>query len=500
MKKSIKFLGMLLFAAFIFGLGACGEDDDVTGKIDDIVNKGTTLDPGYYVIGSAVSADSSAANRLVAAKVSAPDFGSQERAGLYEGYVYMSSGSYSFIKVIDSETVEAYGGTADMTYTKPSADAADSIVAYIGDFALDGGEATSAVDGLAHVLFDETSGQFIVAPVEYWEVIGGATETGWSSGQKLDVKSASADEVVFEGTNITLRPGEMKFRYNSNWNSNLEPDCDEAASACLNYFTNFGGTTDVPVHGGGNIDFAGEDGAYTITLTFSPAAGYGVAIELTKTGDVEPLPEYPTELYMVGGSVGGWDWAANGIDMIPVHSNAHLFWRIVWLDAAVNDEGFKFAPQKDWIGDFGKTGDATDGVYGKGSDNVPCPTTAGYYTVVVNLDKETVEVNPAMVYGIGDAFGGWDAATEAYKFTENATDMTLVSPAFVADADLRIHVAASTLTKFESTDAVDWWQAEFVVLDGNIEYRGTGDDQARNVTTTGQTVALDFVNGTGTFQ
>ena len=44
--------------------------------------------------------------------------------------------------------------------------------------------------------------------------------------------------------------------------------------------------------------------------------------------------------------------AANGIQLIPVHSNPHLFWRIVWIEAGT-DQGFKFAPQADWIGDFG---------------------------------------------------------------------------------------------------------------------------------------------------
>jgi hypothetical protein len=43
----------------------------------------------------------------------------------------------------------------------------------------------------------------------------------------------------------------------------------------------------------------------------------------------------------------------------------------------------------------------------------------------------------------------------------------------------------------------DWWTGEFVILDGKIAYRGTGEDQQRVNCTAGQTVTLDFNAGTG---
>ena len=156
------------------------------------------------------------------------------------------------------------------------------------------------------------------------------------------------------------------------------------------------------------------------------------------------------------------------------------------------------APVQEWNGDFGKTGDATDGVYAKGSDNVPAPETSGYYIIVANMDKdaETIEVNMAKVYGIGDAFGSWDG--ETYLFTAEAD--VLKSPTFAADGDLRMYTTASTFTPVADGPAVDWWQAEFVVLDGKIEYRGTGDDQARAAVTAGGSVSLNFKDGTGTIE
>jgi hypothetical protein len=139
-------------------------------------------------------------------------------------------------------------------------------------------------------------------------------------------------------------------------------------------------------------------------------------------------------------------------------------------------------------------------VYAKGTDNTPGPATSGYYMVVVNLETgaETIEVNEPLVYGIGDAFGAWDAATADYLFTIDNANEVLTSLAFVADASLRIHTTASTFTPVADGPAVEWWQAEFVVLNGAIEYRGTGGDQEASAVTTGQTVSLNFKDGTGT--
>jgi hypothetical protein len=41
---------------------------------------------------------------------------------------------------------------------------------------------------------------------------------------------------------------------------------------------------------------------------------------------------------------------------------------------------------------------------------------------------------------------------------------------------------------------------EFIILDGKIEYRGTGGDQTRVPVAAGKTVTLDFNAGTGTIE
>ena len=99
-------------------------------------------------------------------------------------------------------------------------------------------------------------------------------------------------------------------------------------------------------------------------------------------------------------------------------------------------------------------------------------------------------MEPAAVYGMGDCFGGWDVAKEENKFVAEGT--TLVSPATVADGNIRMYTAAPS-----AITGVDWWQMEYNVFDGVIVYRAAGGDQEAVAATAGQKVTLDFNAGTG---
>ncbi len=304
--------------------------------------------------------------------------------------------------------------------------------------------------------------------------------------------------ITFEAAEVTLLENEYKFRYSDGWKIILDAEYDNGtATAGLKVNTNFGGTLDALVPGGANIANA-TYAIYKISMTWT--LGEGTTAAVTYVRDGEPLPEYPTELYMVGnalnnvdgdsdGTPDGWQWALTDFPMIPVHSHPELFWKIVWLDGAGE---FKFAPQRDWIGDFGKDGDPVDGVFAKGTANVPVPVAgSGYYMVVVDLENETIEVNPPTIYGIGDAFGGWDAKKPEYMFTVDNVNKVIKFENVLTATELRMYAGATTL-------ACDWWQAEFMVLEGVIEFRGTGNDQARVAVTAGQDISLDFINLTGT--
>ncbi len=216
----------------------------------------------------------------------------------------------------------------------------------------------------------------------------------------------------------------------------------------------------------------------------SEGTAYGDDVEFTTTA-------YPTELYMTGDGVGldeeNWNWY-EPLQMIPVHSHPELFWKIVWMKGS---GGFKIAPEPAWGNDFGITGSPdAEGVYSIGSDNIPVPATAGYYIVVVDFNNSTVQVTEPKVYGIGNAFGGWDTNQASNLFTIDNTNKVLKFDNLSADGELRMYASASTLV-------CDWWQAEFIIIDGKIAYRGTGDDQTRVSVEQGNNVILNFKLNTG---
>jgi hypothetical protein len=194
---------------------------------------------------------------------------------------------------------------------------------------------------------------------------------------------------------------------------------------------------------------------------------------------------FPTTLFMIGNGVGGWDWATVDLPMVPVNSHPNLFWKIVWMEATGE---FKFAPQKAWVGDFGKTGTATGGVYDKGGDNIPVPGTAGYYMVVVDFSTNKIAIATPKVYLMGNTIGSWDTANPAGLFTvDNTNSLVTITKTLAAD-ELRMYAWHPWFT--------DWWQSEFIFLGGKIAFRGTGGDQARVTVTAGpHTVNLNFKTG-----
>ncbi len=248
----------------------------------------------------------------------------------------------------------------------------------------------------------------------------------------------------------------------------------------------------------------GTTGEYSVdidgleTSTTYHARAYAINSEGVAYGSDIVFSTFPTTMYINGSFVPGWNWAdAAVLEMIPVHSNPHLFWKIAWFDA---DSELKFNSARAWNGtEFGKTGDnpGANGVWNKGGDNIPSGA-AGYKMIVVNLLTNTIQITEPVVYAQGAAFGNWNGGE--FLFTPDATDeKILVSPAAVADDNARMYVTATTLTN-DGGNPVDWWQAEFNVLSGNIEYRAAGGDQAAAPITTGQKVKLNFSTETGIFE
>lgn len=197
-------------------------------------------------------------------------------------------------------------------------------------------------------------------------------------------------------------------------------------------------------------------------------------------------PPFPDELFMIGDEFGGWDWSSSGVvSMIPVNGTPGSFWCIKYIHAG---KGFKWAPEKDWGQDFGASGSTSSG-YSISGDNATVDAD-GLYMVYIDLDANAITIEPAMVYGIGNCFGSWDSGV--YPFTVSGSTASIQT---TASGELRMYAASSA-----PTATTDWWRMEFIIQDGNIVYRGNGDDQDRVTVDAGQTVTLDFSTDTGSIQ
>ena len=197
------------------------------------------------------------------------------------------------------------------------------------------------------------------------------------------------------------------------------------------------------------------------------------------------ITKQPLELYMTGSNYG---WGATWLPMTPCYGSDVDFWTIIYLHEG---EQFKFAPQAGWGDDFGGqatvndvaganiTVDGTNLVAGK----------AGWYLLYIhNGSERTFTVLQPNVYLIGDTAGEWNVA-DSHKFTiPTSEDGVFESPAFANDAELRMCV---------SIEGFDWWKTEFIILGGDIAYRGRGGDQERVAVKAGQKAFLNFANGTG---
>lgn len=199
------------------------------------------------------------------------------------------------------------------------------------------------------------------------------------------------------------------------------------------------------------------------------------------------INEVKPDLFLTGSN---YDWGGKWLQLVPFNKSEEDFWTIIYLHEG---EQFKFAPQAGWVDDFGYTGTTINDEAGanitSSSDGNLVVGKAGWYLLKVqNGSTKALTVLQPNVYLIGDAVGEWNIA-DSHKFTVPTTeDGVFESPAFAADADLRMCV---------SVDGFDWWQSEFMVFDGKIEYRGRGIDQNRVNVKAGQKVTLNFTAGTG---
>jgi hypothetical protein len=482
LKKLLYLAGVLLLAMTV--MVSCSDDDD-----DDPI----LVEDGMYITGAVTPFDGLNFKGMFMIGINEAD-DQTPRTGMYEIYMALEAGAAGFsITEKAGATETTYGPATVETINTEGADEQPNITIQKGTLGTSG-VFTVPANGLYHIIVDKPTNTFVIAPVPYYAILGGVTDLGWSDTQMPLVGGFNQTSMKFEVTDLVLRGGNFKFRYGGGWK--LEIHMDDQLELKAN--TNFGGEvqgtlpdlTTTLERGGADYVFSGDfEGLYDVAITWSLEDGFSSS--LTKTADVEPLP-YPDNLYMIGDGVGNWVWAETDLPMVGVHSKPHLFWKIVWMNATGE---FKFAPVKDWGSDFGRSGAASNGIYAIGGDNVPVPGTAGYYMVVVNLETEQIAVVDPKVYLIGNAIGNWDTANPAGLFTvDNANEVITITKALAATPELRMYAW------FDAAEGwfTDWWQSEFIVIDGELLMRGRGDDQARvAVTANTYKIDLNFKNKTG---
>lgn len=214
-----------------------------------------------------------------------------------------------------------------------------------------------------------------------------------------------------------------------------------------------------------------------------------------------PPVKLPENMYLIG-SMCGWNWS-NAIKMVPVHSHPELFWAMVYCD---KDAEFKFNKVTNWDEgtEFGYAGAkvndlASSGVKDNGNFQIP---NKGWYLFVVKTEidgrdyKYTVDIKEPNVYAMGPTSptASWSIDAKNLYTVPADAEGAFVSPALTKDFSGE---GDDCLRACISLEGVDWWQAEFVVLGGKLEYRGAGNDQERVGGKKGQSMYLYFTSGKG---
>lgn len=401
--KNISFFKycMLIMAAIaMISFTACSDDDE-NGEPDDNGNGDVLVEDGFYIKGDGTVLTD--LNFLGLMKVTRNEFTQTNRLALLELYIAVEEGAEGFniVEVSGAETF-VYGPGADFELV-PEADRITDEPRgdfWRGSYVETNDPFTVPESGLYHVVIDKQYEVVIVAHVEYWGLIGGATPGGWADDTKMEPEAFDLEQITFKVEDAGMALGEFKFRYAGGWKIIVVEDEDILVNA------NFGTSIDELVPGGGNIQNE-TSGLYDFEMIWSLADGYSVNME--RTGDLPKTDWTGVELDMVGDGVSddnadaipdpsAWNWG-NVIYPDPnepdVDGDLYTWtWDSVILEA---DEGFKIRTKNGEAPPVGGANfdvgfDAVD--TDASSDNVAdnsgniSVTVKGEYKVVIVIDAD----------------------------------------------------------------------------------------------------------------
>ena len=482
-----KFFYIFSALALMAGFTACQEKEG-----DDLDLDGIVLD-GFYVYGDATGSVEVLAKNAMAAGNNEAAEGKPVRPGMYEKYIWLEANKdFSLIENQGGQKKFYGANLAEVNYGYDENDEncknfADNPNMPIQQGKLVIGENAPKMrvkeTGLYHIVLDNNSQgdlgfpQIIVQKAD-WGVRGGMNGWGFTKGEAT-VNADGTITYTWVDQDLSAN-GEFKFTSCHSWKINLDEEGVVKAEVGL-------GVTDGKLsHTGSNIVAGEKAGLYKITLTYECKAGsvadsFSYKVELTKESTL------PEACFLIGDAINGWDLPGNDdVAMIPAHSEPGAFWAIRYISDPT--KGFKFSQVTDaWGKDFTGLGKDTGYTVDGGNCFV---AEAGLYMIEVDYKNSIVTVSKAQVFGMGDAFGGWNE--NSYPFTYEAGKATITT---TAAANLRMY-AKSTLAGTEG----NWWHREFNIFDGKIVYRGGEGDQAAVAVTAGQKVTLDFNAGTGSIK
>ena len=480
MKKIMYFLGAV---ALMAGFTACEEKDPQGGlDLDNIV-----LD-GFYVYGEATGTDKVIAENAMAA--GSNEVEKKVRTGMYEKYIWLEANK-DFSLIENNAGQKTYYG-ANLTEVNYGYDENDPNCKNYADnpnmmiqqgllvIGQDAPKMQVKEAGLYHIVLDNNAngdlpdGAQIIVQKADWGVRGGMNGWGFTKGEVKNENGVIT--YTWKDQNLAAG-GEFKFASCHGWKINLDADGIVKAEVSLGLDDegklNNNANSNIPVE---------KAGLYEIVLTYNCKAG-ALADSFSYTVTLTQESSTPTTMYIIGNDFGNWDWNAGSVvEMTPVHSHEGCFWAIRYMTTTTE---FKFCALKEWNGDF--TGLGNDAGFTTPNNNMVAAD--GLYMIYVDLLGKAVVVEPAKIYGMGDAFGGWNEASYAFTNGQTATITT------TAAGNLRMYAAEPA-----GVTAADWWQMEFNIFDGKIEYRAGGNDQAAVPVNAGQTVTLDFNAGTGSIK
>lgn len=472
MKKLLYLFGAM---ALMLGMVACGEETG--GELDDDFLDNVTL-AGFYVYGPATGSDNVIPANMMARGYNEVD--KEYRVGMYEKYIWLEGGKDFWLAEYKGGELHYY--SAVLAPVKYDYDQNPEAMVHSGKL-MDESDIPAGMempamqvdeDGLYHIIFDTNiskpampQAQIICMPVD-WYIHGGNVLAEDPKGVR-EVHEDGTITWTWEEVEFT-KGAAFKFKYDrTGWKINL--DSSGFVKAEISLGDKFDGenglsnTTDKSIAEYNDIILEGDPGVYKVVLTFDKQSG---EVGDSFTYDMSYVRELNSFLI-------------SGYEITPINGDTKNSWAVKYLTAGTELEAVSSIYNKE-TGNFEEETAATETV-----------ENTGLTLIIYNSDDKTITLSPATICGLGDAFGGWDNTNAGQvPLTVNA-DGT-VSGVTTADGLLRA---------FVKIDGVDAWKAEFSIFEGEIVYRGNGNDfgthNAASVSA-GQTITFDFNAGTGSIE